>query len=320
MCTAISFLGKNHYFGRNLDLEHHWQEQVVIAPRHFPLIGAEDHYALIGMATVVTGYPLFFEGTNERGLSAAALNFPGNAVYHRPENGKRNIPSYNLISYVLARCGSCREVRQLLADSVITWDAFGEDMPPSPLHWLIADRKEALVVESTAEGLQLYENPVGVLTNNPPFPAQMVSLCNYMSLSPEGPENRIAPGVPLTPYSRGMGAMGLPGDFSSPSRFVRSVFVKYASNPETDGLSQFFHMLSAVEQVDGCVRIGDKFQKTLYSCCCDTEKGIYYYTTYGNRQITAIDMHKTNLDSTSLSTFSLITEQQIRWENGKSGG
>ncbi len=315
MCTAISFLGKDHYFGRNLDLEHHWQEQVVIAPRQFPLAGLESHYALIGMATVAKDYPLFFEATNEQGLSAAALNFPGNAVYHLPDNRKHNVPSYDLIAYVLARCGSCKEARQLLTDSVITDEAFGEGLPPTPLHWLVADREKSLVVESTAEGLQLYENPVGVLTNNPPFPMQMVSLCNYMPLSPEGPENRIAPGISLAPYSRGMGAMGLPGDFSSPSRFVRAVFVKYASQPETDGLSQFFHMLGAVEQVDGCVRVGDKFQKTLYSCCCDTARGIYYYTTYGNRQITAIDMRKTDLNSNCLTTFPLVTSQQIRWEN-----
>jgi len=315
MCTAISFLGKDHYFGRNLDLEHHWQECVAITPRNFPLAGKESHYALIGMATVANGYPLYFEATNEQGLSAAALNFPGNAVYHLPDPGKQNIPSYDLIGYVLARCKSCREAKALLQDSSITNQSFGENLPPTPLHWLIADREEALVLESTTEGLQLYENPVGVLANNPPFPMQMTLLANYMGLSPEAPENHLAPGVSITPYSSGMGAMGLPGDYSSPSRFARAVFVKYASHPVQDGLSQYFHLLGAVEQPDGCVQIGDKFQKTLYSCCCDTARGIYYYTTYGNRQITAVDMRNTDLDATSLSTFPLVTDQQIRYEN-----
>ena len=315
MCTAISFLGKRHYFGRNLDLEHHWQEQVVIAPRFLPLAGIKNHYAIIGMATVINGYPLFFEGTNEQGLSVAALNFPGNAAYHPPKKGKRSIPSYDFISYILTQCASCEEAEQLLKESVITNEAYQDALPPTPLHWIIADREHSLVVESTVEGLQLYENPVGVLSNNPPFPMQMTMLCNYMRLSPAEAENQIAPGVSLEPYSNGMGAMGLPGDFSSPSRFVRAVFVKYATQKDCDDLSQFFHMLGAVEQVDGCVRVGDKFQKTLYTCCCDTEKGIYYYTTYGNRQITAIDMHRTDLDSNSLTAFPLVTGQQIRWEN-----
>lgn len=315
MCTAISYLGKSHYFGRNLDLEHHWQEQVVVTPRHFPLAGKAEHYAIIGMATVAKGYPLYFEATNEVGLSAAALNFPGNAVYFPPVPGKRNIPSYDLIGYVLCRCRNVKEAEEMLRHSIITEEAYGKDMPPSPLHWLIADRDMAIVVESTADGIHIYENPVGVLTNNPPFPMQMTMLCNYMDISPEAPNNRIAPVVNLAPYSRGMGAMGLPGDYSSASRFVRAVFVKYASQPEQDGLCQFFHMLCAAEQPDGCVRIGDKFQKTLYSCCCDTEKGVYYYCTYANRQLTAIDMRKMDLDSTKLSTFPLVTDQQIRYEN-----
>ncbi len=312
MCTAISYL---QYFGRNLDLEHHYQEQVVIAPRHLPLAGTKSHYALIGMATVANGYPLFFDATNEQGLSAAALNFPGNAVYYHPVDGKQNIPSYDLIGFVLSRCSSCAEAQALLEGSVITKEAFGKDLPPTPLHWLIVDKNSALVVESTKDGLQLYENPVGVLTNNPPFPVQLLHLTDYMGLSPADPENRIAPDAILSPYSRGMGAIGLPGDFSSSSRFVRAVFVKNASQPETDGLSQFFHMLGAVEQIDGCVRVDDKFQKTLYSCCCDTVKGIYYYTTYGNRQITAIDMGKTDLDGHTLSVFPLVTEQQLHWQN-----
>ena len=314
MCTAISFLGKHHYFGRNLDLEHRWQEKVVITPRQFPLAGRDTHYALIGMATVANGYPLYFEATNELGLSGAALNFPGNAVYFPPREGKRNIPSYDLIGYVLSRCRNVREAEEMLRHSVITEEAYGWDMPPTPLHWLIADREKSIVVESTAEGIRLYENPVGVLTNNPPFPMQMTYLTNFMGLSADGMTNRIAPDVPLEPYSRGMGAMGLPGDFSSASRFVRAVFVKYASQKKQD-FGQFFHLLGSVEQVDGCVRIGDKFQKTLYSCCCDTDDMIYYYTTYSNRQITAIDMKKADLDSSHLLTFPLVTGQQIRWEN-----
>ena len=312
MCTAITYM---QYFGRNLDLEHHWQEQVVVAPRHFTLCGLQKHYALIGMATVANGYPLFFEGTNEMGLSAAALNFPGNAVYHKPVNGKKSIPSYDLIGYVLSVCKNCEEAHRLLSQSVITDESYGKDLPPTPLHWLIADQKGAFVAESTKDGLQLYHNPLGVLTNNPPFPSQMTMLSNYMGISAEDPVNKIAPSAPIEPYSRGMGAMGLPGDFSSATRFVRAVFVKYASNGQQDGLSQFFHLLGAVEQPDGCVRVEDKFQKTLYSCCCDTTKGIYYYTTYGNHQITAIDMRKTDLDSNTISTFPLVTTQQIRFEN-----
>jgi choloylglycine hydrolase len=314
MCTAISYLGKEHYFGRNLDLSYHYQEQVVIAPRHFPLAGEKTHPAIIGMATVVKGYPLFYEGTNEFGLSIAALNFPGNAVYHSACEEKTAIPSYDFISFVLSRCKTAQEAEKLLQNGVITGEAFDEGFPTTPLHWLIADRERAIVAESTADGLHLHNNPVGVLTNNPPFASMLDILTLYMGLSTEEGENHFATDLPLTPFTRGLGAFGLPGDFSSPSRFVRTAFAIQNSHSEDD-LSQFFHILSLAMQPEGCVMDGGKYQKTLYSCCCNTDKGIYYYCTSHNRQITAIDMHKADLDGDRLFLFPLVTQQQIKWEN-----
>ncbi|MBE6983730.1 MAG: choloylglycine hydrolase family protein [Ruminococcaceae bacterium] len=317
MCTAISFLSKDHYFGRNLDLSYHYQEQVAVAPRNFPLSGMESHPAIIGMATVAKGYPLFYEATNEYGLSAAALNFPGNGVYHKTFGDQTAIPSYDFISFVLSRCKSTKEARALLQNGVITDQAFCEGIPPTPLHWLVADRDEAIVAESMADGLHIGDNPVGVLTNNPPFDRMMDILTLYMGLSPEDGENCFAPSLPMTPFSRGLGAFGLPGDFSSPSRFVRSAYVLHHTpqGDERESVSRFFHILDIAMQPEGCVMDGGKFQKTLYSCCCNTDKGIYYYTTCHNRQITAVDMHKTDLDSRELSLFPPVTQMEIRWMN-----
>lgn len=313
MCTAISY---GQYFGRNLDLNESYGQQVTVATRNFPLAGMDTHSAIIGMATVVKGYPLFFEGTNEAGLSVAALNFPGNAVYHRAVEGKENIPSYDLIAYVLTRCKTCKEAEELLQNAVVCDSQFSKDLPTTPLHWLIADRDMTLVVESTEEGLQLYENPVKVLTNNPPFPYHRDNLCRYMGLHNGQAENRLAPTLPLTAYSLGMGAMGLPGDFSSPSRFVRAAFVLHNSPKNADtAVSQFFRILDAASVPDGCVETENGFQKTLYSCCCDTDKGIYYYTTESNRQITAVDMHCTDLEGNMVTQFPLIQAEQIRWIN-----
>ena len=317
MCTAISFLSNNHYFGRNLDLSYHYQEQVVIAPRHFLLAGTEAHPAIIGMATVVNGYPLYYEGTNEYGLSAAALNFPGNAVYHNACKEKTAIPSYDFISFVLSRCKTVQEAEELLNNAIITGEVFAEGFPTTPLHWLIADRERTIVAESVANGLHLHCNPVGVLTNNPPFGSMMDFLTLYMGLSTEEGSNRFAPDLSLTPFTRGLGAFGLPGDFSSPSRFVRTAFVLHHSLPgdEMESISRFFRILDIAMQPEGCVMDGGKYQKTLYSCCCNTDKGIYYYCTAYNRQITAINMHKVDLNSNRLFLFPLVTQQQIKWEN-----
>ncbi len=170
-----------------------------------------------------------------------------------------------------------------------------------------------------AEGLKIYENPVGILTNNPTFDMQMFNLNNYMHLTPRTPENTFAEGLELKSYSRGLGAMGLPGDLSSQSRFVRAAFVKLNSisgEGEKESVSQFFHILNSVDNQRGsCVLEGEKYEITIYTCCCNADKGIYYYTTYDNHQITAVDMNKANLDSSNIIRFTPISEEQIKRQN-----
>lgn len=320
MCTAISYHTDGHYFGRNLDLDYHYKETVTIIPRNFPIASTVAHYAMIGMANVTDGYPLLYEGTNECGLSVAGLNFPGYAVYADAQQGKRNLPSYDVIPAILGSCKSVDDVKDYLRNVVITNEPFSKAYPPTPLHWLVADKHSSVAVEMTRTGLAILDNPICVLTNNPPLPYHLQNLSNYMCLSREETVCRFASDIQLTAFSRGQAAVGLPGDFSSASRFVRAAFVLHNSPPtkgEVKSVSQFFHILSAVEQPDGCVRVGTGFQKTLYSSCCNTETGVYYYTTYNNRQITAINMHAVDLNGQELTTFPLAIHQQIRWETDK---
>ena len=324
MCTAVTFQTKDFYFGRTLDYEHSWGEEVTLMPRNFPLgfrnIGTlESHYAILGMARVADGYPLYFDGFNERGLAMAGLNFVGNAVYGKPREGKDNVAQFEFIPWILAQCDSVREARDLLNNLNLTDTAFSEELPPAQLHWIIADKDEAITVESVEEGLRVYDNPVGVLTNNPSFDQQLVRLNDFMHLSPEAPENIFSRNLKLEPYSRGMGALGLPGDLSSQSRFIRAAFVKENSQSgdgEGESVSQFFHILGSVEQVQGCCQVGDnQYEKTFYTSCCNTDKGIYYYTTYENRQITAVHLHRGALDARVLARFSLGRKEQILDQN-----
>ena len=175
------------------------------------------------------------------------------------------------------------------------------------------------MVESMADGLHVYDNPVGVLTNNPPFPMQLFALNDYAGVSAAQPEKLFAGVLPLELYSRGMGGMGIPGDLSSRSRFIRAAFTRLNSRSgagERESVSQLFHILGSVEQQRGCCRLdGDKYEITLYSSCCNADRGIYYYTTYDNRQITAVDMHREDLDGSALSSYPLIQGQQICWVN-----
>lgn len=324
MCTAVAYKTKDHYFGRNLDLEYSYHETVTITPRnyHFRFKNTEDmeaHYAIIGMAYVVDSYPLYYDATNEKGLSMAALNFPDNAVYQVLKEDKLNITSYELIAWVLSRFQSVDEAVRVLNEVNITNQQFNEELPVSPLHFMLSDKKRSVVLEPMTMGLMVYDNPVNVLTNNPPFLYHITNLNNYMSLTNETPKNNFSEKLPLNQYSRGMGSLGLPGDLSSASRFVRAAFTTLNSvsgEKEEESVSQFFHILNSVYQQRGCVKMDkDVYEKTVYSSCCNTDKGIYYYTTYENSQITAVDMHKADLDGRELISYELIKNQQINYQN-----
>ena len=312
MCTAITYSTKNHYFGRNLDFEYSYKETVTITPRNYPLKFRK-------VKDVENNYPLYYDAINEKGLGMAGLNFPKNADYKEEKEGKDNVAPFEFIPWILSQCSNITEVKALLAKINIAKIDFSEQLPASPLHWIIADKEKAITVESVKDGLKIYDNPVGVLTNNPCFDIHMFNLNNYMSLSTEMPVNNFSKSLNLDIYSRGMGALGLPGDLSSASRFVKATFTKMNSisgDLEPESISQFFHILGSAEQQRGCVHMGDnKYEITIYSSCCNLDKGIYYYTTYENSQITSVDMYKENIDGFDLINYDLIKGQQIYQQN-----
>lgn len=323
MCTAVTFLTKDHYFGRNLDLEFHYREEVTITPRNFPFhyrngSASKKHYAMIGMATIANCYPLYYDATNETGLSMAGLNFPGNAVYQPCVNTAVNIAPFELIPWVLSQCATVDEAIGCINKINLAKIPFSMEFPVTPLHWLLADRNKSIVIEPMKDGIKIYDDPFGVLTNNPPFQYHLYHMTDYLNLTRQEPENRFSNQVNLLPYSRGMGAIGLPGDLSSASRFVRAAFMKYNSvcaHTENGSIVQFFHILEGVTQQEGCVRVGENFERTIYSSCCNTDRGIYYYRTYENSQINAVDMHKVDLDSNKLYSYPMITTPNIHYQN-----
>lgn len=324
MCTAITYQTKDFYFGRTLDYDYSYGEEIVITPHKYIFTFRnkavlKNNYAIIGMAHVAEGCPLYYDAVNERGLGMAGLNFTDNADYKEAVHGKDNIASFEFIPWVLRQCATVKEAKELISRINITNTAFSDNLPVAALHWIVAGRDGVITVESVKEGINVYDNPVGVLTNNPPFMQQMFQLNNYMNLSAHDPQDNFAKGLPLHIYSRGMGAIGLPGDLSSQSRFARAVFTKLNSvscSPEPESVSQFFHILGSVCQQRGCCITGDgKYEITIYTSCCNTDKGIYYYNTYDNHQITAINMHNENLDGDLLIKYPLIQEEQFKMQN-----
>ncbi len=321
MCTAVTYKTQDFYFGRTLDYQHSYIDEITITPRNFPFEFRDtgvlkSHFAIIGMAYVCDGFPLYYDAVNEKGLCMAGLNFVGNAHYSPPQDNSCNVAQFELIPYILSRCDSVKSAREEIKKICITNETFSNELPTAQLHWIVADKNEAITVESTREGVLVYDNPVGVLTNNPPFPMQMFNLNNYMHISNKAPQNLFSDKISLKAYSRGIGALGLPGDLSSQSRFVRASFAKLNSvsgRCETESISQFFHILGYVSQTKGLCEVEKgEYEITIYTSCCNADKGIYYYTTYNNHQITAVDMRAQDLDSADLKRFPLILEEQIK--------
>lgn len=311
MCTAISYKNKDAYFGRNLDLERGYGEHVVITPRRYVFTmrhekQLDNHYAMIGMATVVDDFPLYYDATNEKGLSMAGLNFPGNAVYYAYDPEKDNVAPFEFIPWILGQCASVAEAKQLISRMNLVNVNFSEQLPVSPLHWMISDKESSIVVESLSDRLCVYDNPYEVLTNNPPFDYHRLNLSNYMALHVGPADNHFREEVHLHNYSLGMGAMGLPGDFSSASRFVRVFFVKENSvcdQNEKACVNQFFHILNSVAMPKGCVWTKGGFEYTRYSSCCNADKGIYYYTTYNNLEVVSVCMYDVDIEQPYLYRY-----------------
>lgn len=324
MCTSITYQTNDFYFGRTLDYDMSYGQEAVITPRGFAFSlrhspSFKTKYSIIGIAHTENQYPLYFDAANEAGLCMAALNFMGNAVYKNTRPNKFNIAQFEFIPYILGLCQNLQEAKKILENINLTDTPFSNTLPLADLHWIIADKGGCLTVESVESGFKIYDNPVGVLTNNPTFDIQLFSLNYLLNLTPCDPKNFLSDKININIYSRGLGAVGLPGDLSSQSRFIRAAFTKLNSvcgGEESESVSQFFHILETVSQTKGCCKTENKREEfTLYTSCYNANKGILYYTTYQNRQITAINIKNENLSEKHLISYPLLDTQQINMQN-----
>ncbi|MBR3879494.1 MAG: choloylglycine hydrolase family protein [Clostridia bacterium] len=307
MCTAIFDNKFGGFFGRTLDLEYSLGQEVIKTEKGTPLSFMYEgeinaRFSYIGMAhrarREVGGekIPLYFDGMNECGLAVAALNFFGFARYNDRAERCRNLASFEVVPYLLSSCGNVDCVRKLLSCANITADAFSESLPPTPLHFMVADRERSIVIEQTAKGLEIYDDPVGVMTNSPGFDYHMLRLADYSALSAKPPENTLCEWVDLPQYSRGLGGVGLPGDFSSSSRFIRAVFLKnhtlmpseafVQKGNESLALDRFLHIISGVSVPLGCIMTNKKMPVcTVYTSACDLDNLTYHYFSYSDRTL-----------------------------------
>ena len=294
MCTAAMLYKNVRLFGRNFDFHRSFGETVVLTPRNLPinfrhLDALPHHYAILGMGAVAQGTALYFDAVNEHGLAVAGLNFPNCAVYSDSLcEGKHNVASFEVICWVLSQCSSVKEAVKLIKNVNITSEAFGEAYPVTPLHFMISDGKDAVVLEALKDGVKVYKNGTGVLTNTPSFDIQEE---NFKS----------ARGKITLPR-----AEGLPGDYSSESRFIRAAYVreKMQSDLAFPDLQSFFHLLASVSVPAGCVKGEDgELHYTKYASCMNCEKLEYHYKRYDDVFLRSITPAEYELDLSMLITY-----------------
>lgn len=320
MCTAISFKKQNTYFGRTLDYEFSYQEMVTIAPRNYPFVfrhlGLNNkHYAIIGMAHVVDNYPLYYDAMNEHGLAMAGLNFVGNASYNEVIKGATNVAQFELIAYILATCKTVKEALKAMETINIVKTAYSSFYPIAELHWIMRDKNTTIIIEKMRDGVHIYDNQTGCMTNNPPFNYQMQNLKKYAFLANCTSKPTFSYSDAF--YSRGMNTIGLPGDLTSEGRFVRAAFnVKFSISLPTEEacVNQFFHILESVWQIRGACMINDSYEITIYASCMNLDKGIYYYRTYNNSTVNAVSLKNVNLNTSNLYLYNL-REDTFHFQN-----
>lgn len=311
MCTGVRFSDNagNMYFGRNLDWSEGYGQKVVITPRGYKyksaFLGEMGGSAVIGMAIVAENVPLYFDCANEHGLGVAGLNFPGYADY-APDavDGKTNVSAYEFPLWVALNFKTVDEAEKALKEVAIVAKPINDQYPVSQLHWIIGDAKRSIVVEYTERGMEIFENKVDILTNQPGYGWHQENLRNYMNLFSQMPKEVRWGEAKMTAFGSGSLMRGLPGGFYSTDRFVRVAYLNThypVQSDEASNVSRLFHTLTGVAMIDGGASMADgKFEKTVYTGGYSTASQTYYYNTYEDPAIVAVAMNDHNLDSTEL--------------------
>lgn len=312
MCTGVRFTdaaGKL-VFGRNLDWSAGYGERVLTIPRNYSRTwrhtqGDATGPAIIGMGIVSDNVPLFFDCANEHGLAVAGLNFPGWAEYEKaPVANKTNICAFEFPFWLVSTCKTVDEAEAALKDVAILAEAPAPNLGVSLLHWIIGDKTRAIVVEYTQDGMHIYHDDLNVLTNQPAFPWHAEHVRDYINVTPEVPANVTWGTQELSAFGSGFGMHGFPGDFSSPSRFVRVAYLNShypTCSTNEENVARLFHTLQGAAMVKGGAKMqnGD-FEYTVYTGGYVDAEQAYYYNTYDNLQIKRVAMSDSDLEGTEI--------------------
>ena len=330
MCTAITLkTSENHHLvGRNFDIHPMNDLSVALVPREFEYVNRvtneemKTKYAVLGMGLFYENHILFCDGVNEKGLSCLMLQLSKFSTWsHKIRKDKVNIAPYDVAFWVLSNFSTISELMEDFKQLNIVALPDDQTALSTEIHWLVSDTSgQSIVIERTRDKLTVYNNKVGVLANSPTFDWHLNNLDCYINVKSEQPEETKWGQQMLSPYSNGFGTIGLPGDFSSPSRFVKAAFLRNHVNVgegDESAISECFHILDNFVVPRGVVETPKRKEchLTKYSACLCLETQLYYYKTSSNQQIQVIDLNKENLDAKGLKLFPYPTRLTVHDQN-----
>lgn len=305
MCTAINVKTNNGdiFLGRTMDFSYALDPQLYMVNKGYQwntlanTHSIKTRYSFMGIGQDIS--PIAFaDGINEMGFSVAVLYFPGYANYDlakTEDNKKPAIANIELVKFLLSTCSSVEEAKKLVCKIRIIGVEDPVTNSVAPLHWIMADKSgDCAVVEKMVDGLHIMDNPIGVLSNSPEFTWQMTNLRNYMNVTSTQKKEAIWGDITLTPFGQGAGGFGIPGDYTSPSRFVRAAFQKHNTNflkTCDEAVVACFHIMDSVSIPKGVVMTKrGTSDYTQYTAFMNLRTNEYYFKSYNNSSIVSVKL------------------------------
>jgi choloylglycine hydrolase len=336
-CTGITIKPKDGaiIYARTLEFAMDLHSNIIVVPRGKEYVGTgpdekpglhwKTLYGVVG--TNAFDLPVTIDGLNEKGLSVGLFYFPSFAKYQeiKTEDVSRALAPWELGVFLLSTCSDVKEA-VIAAQNVRVGEVVQKDMGLVPgVHYILTDASgKSVVLEYVGGELKVHDNPLGVMTNSPTFDWHLTNLSNYMNLTVSNIPEIDFGGDEIKGLGQGSGMLGLPGDFTPPSRFVRAVaFSKSALPVETarEGVLQAFHILNQFDIPKGAARglengkvVADY---TLWTSAADLKNLRYHFRTFDDSRIRMVDLKAVDLDAKEIRTVPMRGEEQIEDVSGK---
>lgn len=329
-CTGIVMHAKDHssVSGRTVEFGMPLDMSLAVIPRNHAFTGTtpvgpgmsyRSKYAAVGVYCFDD--PILMDGMNEKGLVAAAFYFPGYASYSQvtKENRLQALSPVDFTNWLLTQFASVEEVKEALSSIKIVPTVFSNwgSVPP-PFHYVVYDAAgKSIVIEPVNRTLKVHDNPIGVMTNSPTFDWHLTNLSNYINLSPFNVDRQTLRNFVLHSFGQGTGMLGLPGDFTPPSRFVRAAFFSakaLLSENANQAVDQTFHLLNQFDIPRGIARQKEpkniSYDYTMLTTVKNPKSLDYFYRSYEDQAIRYLSLREFDLNARKIKKMNITGKQK----------